>query len=197
MKRNFIFALLATVIAAFTLTSCGKMPQAEIDAAKAAIENLKAIQADIYVAGEFTALQDSLNAALENVEIANSKLLKNFDAPKAQLEAVIANSATLAEKTVTAKDQVKMEAETALVAAQALLDENKKLVEKAPKGKEGKAAIDAIKAELAAMETALAETTSLLEAGNFMGAKDKVTAATSKLTSVNEELKAVTAKVRR
>lgn len=196
MKRNFIFALLAAV--AITLTSCGKVPQAEIDSARAAVENLKTIQADVYVAVDFLALQDSLNAAMENVEKVNSKFLfKNFDEAKTQLETVIATSATLAEKTETVKAEVKLEAETALVAAQSLLDENKKLVEKAPKGKEGKAAIDAIKAEIAAMETALTETSSLLESGNFMTAKDKVKAASAKLTSLNEELKAVIAKVRR
>jgi hypothetical protein len=198
MKRNFVTALFATALVALTLTSCGKVPQTEIDSAKAAVETLKTQQADVYVAEEFTAVQDSLNAALENVEKASSKFMfRNYDAAKAQLDYVIATSTALGEKTEAVKTQVKEETEAAVVAAKTILEENMKLVEKAPKGKEGKAAIDAIKAELVVLETSLTETVTLVEAGSFMAAKDKVTAATEKLNSINAELKAVIEKVKR
>jgi hypothetical protein len=198
MKRNFVTALFATAIVALTLTSCGKVPQTEIDSAKAAVETLKTQQADIYLNEEFTAVQDSLNTALENVEKASSKtMFRNYDAAKVQLEYVIATSTALGERVEAVKTQVKEETEAAIAAAKTILEDNKVLVEKAPKGKEGKAAIDAIKAELVVLETSLTETATLIEAGSYMAAKDKVTAATEKLNSINAELKAVIEKVKR
>jgi hypothetical protein len=198
MKRNFVTALFATALVALTLTSCGKVPQTEIDSAKAAVETLKTQQADIYLNEEFTAVQDSLNTALENVEKASSKtMFRNYDAAKVQLEYVIATSTALGERVEAVKTQVKEETEAAIAAAKTILEDNKVLVEKAPKGKEGKAAIDAIKAELVVLETSLTETATLIEAGSYMAAKDKVTAATEKLNSINAELKAVIEKVKR
>lgn len=198
MKKNFALILFTISVIGLTLTSCGKVPQVEIDSATASIETLKTQQADVYVAAEFVALQDSLNVAIENVEKVKSKFMfRNYDAPKAQLAAVVATATELGEKTEAAKVLVKEETLAALESAQTILAENKKLVEKAPKGKEGKAAIDAIKSELAVLETALAETGALLEGGSFMAAKDKVTAATEKLNAINTELKEVIAKVKR
>lgn len=198
MKRNFATALFATALVALTLTSCGKVPQTEIDSAKASVETLKTQQADIYLNQEFTAVQDSLNVALESVEKASSKtMFRNYDVAKAQLEYVTTTAVALGEKVEGVKTQVKAETEAAIAAAKTILEENKVLVEKAPKGKEGKAAIDAIKAELVVLETSLTETTALFEAGSYMAAKDKVTAATEKLNSINAELKAVIAKVKR
>jgi hypothetical protein len=198
MKRNFVTALFATALVALTLTSCGKVPQTEIDSAKAAVETLKTQQADIYLTEEFTAVQDSLNVALESVEKASSKsMFRNYDAAKAQLEYVTTTSVALGERVEAVKTQVIAETEAAIAAAKTILEENKVLVEKAPKGKEGKAAIDAIKAELVVLETSLAETATLFEAGNYMAAKDKVTAATEKLNSINAELKAVIEKVKK
>jgi hypothetical protein len=198
MKKNLVFAVIAVIMTGITLTSCGKLPQTEVDAAKAAIESLRTQQTDIYVADEFTSLQDSLTAALENVEKTSSKFLfRNYESAKIQLEAVIAKSVELGEKTQVAKDQVKAEAEAALAAAKTIMEENMKLIEKAPKGKEGKAALDAIKGELSVLETSLAETGTLIETGSFIAAKDKVAAASEKLNAINVELKEVIAKVRR
>lgn len=190
--------MIATIFVALTLTSCGTIPQVEIDSAKAAVEALKVQQADIYVGPEFAAVQDSLNVALENVEVVSAKFLfRNYDAPKAQLEAVIATAATLSETVVTVKAQVKAETEAALAAATLLLEENTKLVARAPRGKEGRAALEAIKSELAVLSTSLTETGTLLGAGSYMAEKDKVTAASQRLTAINTELKDVIAKVRR
>jgi len=66
MKK--IFYVLSIVAVSLIFTSCAKPPQAELDAAKAALEQAKAAQADLYVEADFLAVQDSLNAVQVEIE---------------------------------------------------------------------------------------------------------------------------------
>ncbi len=66
MKR--LFFGLATTGLILLVSSCGKIPQAEIDATRAAIDSAKAIGAEQYLPGDYIALQDSMAAVLEKIE---------------------------------------------------------------------------------------------------------------------------------
>jgi outer membrane murein-binding lipoprotein Lpp len=54
MKKYFIF--FAVVAGVVMLESCVKVPQAEVDAANAAIEQAKAAEANLYVEADYQAL---------------------------------------------------------------------------------------------------------------------------------------------
>ena len=60
-SKLFLGLVLISVVVLFS--SCAKVPQVEIDAATAAIADAKAGEADVYVAAEFAALNDSMNVA--------------------------------------------------------------------------------------------------------------------------------------
>ena len=77
MKNKVLMGLAAIMMVA-VLSSCGKKPQAEIDAANAAIEAARTAEAAVYVPEEFSALQDSLNAVMAAITAKESKLFKNF-----------------------------------------------------------------------------------------------------------------------
>jgi Icc-related predicted phosphoesterase len=197
MKNRF-FLVVATVAAVALMTSCGKVPQANIDAAVAAIDSAKTMQADIYLPGDFAALNDSLTVINQAVEAQKSKLFKNFKDVKVKADALTVVAGELAGKAVVKKDEVKAEAETLMTQAKALLEENKTLIAKAPKGKEGKAVLDEIKGEVTVIETSLTEAQAIFDAGtNYMQVLDKVKAANEALTAINTELKDAIAKVRR
>jgi hypothetical protein len=197
MKNRF-FLVVATVAAVALMTSCGKVPQANIDAAVAAIDSAKTMQADIYLPGDFAALNDSLTVINQAVEAQKSKLFKNFKDVKVKADALAVVAGELAGKAVVKKDEVKAEAETLMVQAKTLLEENKTLIAKAPKGKEGKAVLDEIKGEVTVIETSLTEAQTIFDAGtNYMQVLDKVKAANEALTAINTELKDAIAKVRR
>jgi hypothetical protein len=187
MKKNF-FLILATVSIALVMSSCGKIPQAEIDAANAAVADAKAGQAETYVPEEFTALQDSLRIALENVEAQKSKLFKKYSIPKQQLIGVAALAVTVKQNTETKKAAVQAEITTTLTEIATLQEENKKLLTKAPRGKEGAAALEAIKADITAIETSVTEANAMVASGDFMNALYKVKAAKDKATGINTEL---------
>lgn len=179
---------------AVVLSSCGKAPQAEIDAANAAIEAAKAIGADVYVAEDFAALQDSMKAVNEEVEAQNAKLFKNFNKVKEQLVVVTQLADETKAKAETRKAEVKAEVEALQVEVSDLLTQNNELIAKAPKGKEGAAALEAIKSDNELIAASLTEVAGLVEADNLMAALDKVKASKEKASAINTELSEVIAK---
>ncbi len=195
MKKKILLGL-ATIGFALVLTSCEKIPQPEIDAANAAVEQVKAAGAETYVPEEYTALQDSLRVALENVEAQKSKLFKHYKKAKAQLVQVSTMSATVKQNTETKKEAVKQEVAQLLTDVNALITEDKALLAKAPRGKEGKAALDAIKNDIATIEGSITEVNNLVTSGDYMAADLKIKASKEKATEINTELKDAIAKVK-
>lgn len=196
MKKS-VFTGIVTVAIVVLMTGCGKLPQAQIDAAKAAVEAAKTAQADIYAPAEFTQLQDSLNAALAEVEVQNSKFFKSFGDVTAKLEALVPTANTVTETAGVKKEEVRVKTEALIAEVNALIEENKGLITKAPKGKEGAAALNEIKNEMTVIEASMAEAATIFANGEFMAAHDKVMAVKENATSINTELKEAIAKVTR
>ena len=194
MKNRF-FLVVATVAAVALITSCAKVPQAALDAATAALDSAKTVQADVYFPAEFAALNDSLTVMLQNIETQKSKSAKDFKAIKLNAEAITLKAGELAGQVEAKKAEVKAEAETMMTEAKALLDEAKALVLKAPKGKEGKAVVEEIKNEITVIETSLTDAQGLFDGGtNYVEVVDKVKAATEGLNGIIAELKEAMAK---
>jgi len=78
-----------------------------------------------------------------------------------------------------------------------LVEQAKQLTTKAPRGKEGAAAVEAIKTEIGVVETTAAEAAALSQQGNLMGSLDKLKAAKEKVTAINAELEGVIAKYKK
>lgn len=197
MKNNG-FGFFAMIIVALVTVSCGKMPQENIDAAKAAIEKAKNAQADVYMAPEYKSLEDSLGVVMQGVEAENSKMMKSFDGWKVRLDAITARANQVAAEVPARKEAVKTEAQAMVVTVKEELEVATSLLAKAPKGKEGRAALAQIKSELDvigtnvnAIEAALAGDT------NYAEALDKLTAAQKSVTDIKTELTEAIAKTKR
>jgi hypothetical protein len=172
------------------LSGCAKAPQQVVDAANAALQAAEEAQANLYVPDLYNAAKDSLNAAMEEINAQGSKfaLTRNYGRAQQLLEAAT-KAATDAQAAVAAKkDEVMAEAQNLKTQAEAAVEETKKLLAKAPKGKEGKEVLEQMQAELSGAETALTEATSAMDSGDFIGARDKVKAALEKANSLNQEL---------
>lgn len=189
MKKNLYVLVLIAI--ALIYAGCGKLPQAEIDAAKAAIEQAKAAQADLYLESEFFALQDSLNATVVAIEAKKSKMFGSFKDATAKLTEISTLATDLVAKTETRKEEIKGEVASAQQAIATLLEENNQLLSVAPKGKEGKEALDAIKADIEGIGTSVSEVPALIESGDLLNAQTKIKAAQEKAMEINTELKAV------
>jgi len=196
MKNKVFMGLAAVAMVAF-LSSCGKVPQAEIDATNAAIEAAKVAEAPVYAPAEFAALQDSMNVIMADVEVQNSKLFKKFGTAKVKLEATLTLANKVAADAGVNKEAVKKEAGTLLTDIKAVIEENAKLILKAPRGKDGAAVIAQIKTDIATIDASVVEAQGLYDKGAYMDSLNKIKAAKERATSINTELKDAIAKVRR
>jgi|WetSurMetagenome_2_1015567.scaffolds.fasta_scaffold475728_2 hypothetical protein len=195
MKKSRNLLGVAILIIAI-ITSCAKPPQVEIDAANAAIDSVKAQGADIYVPEAFNAMQDSLKSAMESIEAQKSKLFKKYNVAKEKLVAIAALAKDVQVQNEARKTEIKAEIEVLKVAIDSINGLNKKLVEKAPKGKGGNMAIMAIRNDISSVETAATEAAALVEQGDLLGAQSKLQAAKEKAVLVNEELNKAVAHVK-
>ncbi|HEX2975799.1 MAG TPA: hypothetical protein VHO68_07670 [Bacteroidales bacterium] len=196
MKTRILMGM-AAIAMVVVLASCGKKPQAEIDATNAAIEAAKTAEAPVYLPAEFAAVQDSMNAINAEITAQESKLFKKFGPVKEKLAATLAQANKLTTDAAAKKEEVKKEVEAGIAEMKTVVEENKTLITKAPRGKEGAAVLEQIKTEMATIETAATEAQSLYDGGKYMDALNKVKASKERAVSINTELKDAIAKVKR
>jgi hypothetical protein len=195
--KNKVLMGLAAVAMVVVLASCGKKPQAEIDATNAAIEAAKVAEAPVYLPAEFAAVQDSMNSINAEITAQESKLFKKFGPVKEKLAQTLTLANQVAANAAVKKEEVKKEVETAIADMKTVVEENKTLITKAPRGKEGAAVLEQIKTEMATIETAATEAQGLYDKGAYMDALNKVKASKERAVSINTELKDAIAKVKK
>lgn len=196
MKNKILLGFAALTMVAF-LSSCGKVPQEKIDATNAAIDSARMAEADVYVAAEFTAIQDSMNAVMADIEVQKSKLFKKFGPASEKLDRTLEMAKMAKTNAATKKEEVKAEVEGLMTEVATLVEENTKLMKRAPRGKEGAAVLEQIKSEMAAIEVAATDTKGLYDAGKYMDASNRIKAAKDSATRINTELKDAIAKAKR
>jgi hypothetical protein len=194
MKNKVLMGFAAIVMVAF-LSSCGKVPQAQIDAVNASIDSAAKVEAGIYLPTEYAAVQDSMKTIMADVEVQKSKLFKKFGPAKIKLEALLAQTNQLVANTAVKKEEVKKEVETTMTDIKTIIEENGKLFKKAPRGKEGAAVLEQIKTEMATIDAAVVEAQASYDKATYMDALNKIKAAKERATGINTELKDAIAKV--
>jgi hypothetical protein len=195
MKNKVLIGLAAIAMVAF-LSSCGKVPQAKVDATNAAIAAAQTAEAAVYVPAEFAAVQDSMKAINAAIEVQKSKLFKKFGPIEVKLDETLAAANKVATDAVAKKEEVKKEVEATMTAVKAVIEENGTLMKKAPRGKEGAAVLEAMKTDMATIEASVAEAQAAYDKGTYMDALNKVKAANERAVGINTELKDAIAKVK-
>lgn len=190
MKVKTLVAVLVVIFAMTLIVGCAKVPQQELDAVKAALDAAKAVEADRYAPELFNAVKDSLNAINAEIEKQNSKfaLFRSYSKAKTMLAATLAAANNAKDTAVANKEKVKAEANDLLAKIGPAIDDVKMLMKKAPRGKEGRAALEAMNADLATVEASVAEANTALTNGDFLTARDKVQAGLQKVAAIAEEL---------
>ena len=196
MKAKQVVAILAIVLAMSMMIGCAKAPQQDMDAAKAALDAAKAAEADRYVPAQYNAVKDSVDAALAEVERQNSKfaLFRSYGKAQTKLQEALTAATAAKEAAAVEKEKVRAEAQDLITKAQAAIEDSRKLMKKAPRGKEGRAALEAIQSDLTMVETSLTEANTALTNGDMLTARDKAKAGLEKVNSINQELQDAIAK---
>lgn len=189
MKKYFM--LMAIIAVAFLFGACKKVPQAEMDAANLALQQAKTAQADVYLVADYQALQDSINAINVIIESKKGKVFGNFKEPKQKLNDVSTKAAELVTKTEARKSEIKDELAASQNSIAEIMAENNQLINMAPKGKEGKQAIEAIMSDLNMINSSVNEVPAMVQNGELFAAQSKTNAAQQKAKEINTELKTV------
>lgn len=194
MKNKILKGLGTLVLLSVIFTSCGKLPQVEIDAAKIAVEEAANEGANIYLQDNYQTLNDSLKSVNEAIEAKKSKLFQRYTKEIESLNGIKTIAVELKQKTIDRKEELKSEITFVIAETEKLIGENQLLILDAPKGKEGNTALVAIKGELSAIELTINDTKALVEKGELLSALDKIKAGLEKSEMINAELTEVISK---
>jgi len=194
MKKVMRYVVLG-MAGMFMMTGCSSPPAQELDAAKASIQGAATAGAEKYAPEDLKKLNDQLSAANDGIKAQEGKWFKSYDKAKEMLVKVKADADTLKPTIAAKKEEAKNSAAAAQNAAKGAVDEAKKLLAKAPAGKESRAEIDAMKADVKGLEEGLAEVEKLVAAEDYRPAADKAKAISEKAAAVSDQVKKAMEKV--
>ena len=177
---------------AVLLASCASVPQADIDAAKAAVQAAKDAQADKYAAAALQSADDLINQINTEVETQNAKfaLFRNYDKVKELINQAKAAGEKAKADAIAGKEAAKKDAEASLAAAQAAIVAAKEILPKAPKGKDTKAEIEAMTADVAGLDTAVTDVQAQISKEEFLDAAAKAKSIKEKADGVVAQVQA-------
>lgn len=196
MKRFYRCAFCITVGFSLVMMGCAQEPKQELAIARAALDSAKAVQAEKYAARDFAALQDSLNAAIAEIQKqkVSSMLSRNYNKAKVALISVTALAGPLKAKAAGELAKAKAEADNAIAKLNSSIADAKFLLGKLSKNTKIKAKVEAKKKALAAVETTVAAIQKLRADGDFSAAIDKANAGVAKVESMKEKIKTMSVK---
>jgi hypothetical protein len=198
MKRTLVVLSLAIGIVVL-LAGCASAPTAEITATKAAITNAQIDDVRTYAAESLKAAEDELSTATAEIQTQENKFFLSRDYKQAT--EMLKSAKDLAEKALTDAQANKMKAktdtETLLASLPQLMDEAKKTLAKAPRGKDTRADLEAMQNDLKVAEESIEEAKTAMSSEKYNEALAKATSAKEAFTQVIDQVKAALEKGRR
>ena len=194
--KHFTKFLVLGIFAVSLFTSCAKQPTEQIDAVKAAIAAAQAEGADVYAPEDLKKLNDSMQAAMDEITTQSKKFFKKYGPAKEMLAKLQAEADAVKSAIPAKKEAAKNAAIQAQTDAKTALDEAKALLDKAPKGKGTKADIEAMKADLAGLETSFAEIQTAVDSQDYFGASGKAATIKEKAMVISDQVKKAMEKVK-
>jgi hypothetical protein len=175
-----VFAVIIFMIA--LIVSCAKPPEAEMAAAKAAVDSAKSVEADRYAPDLFGQAKTKLSAGLAEVD------KKNYEEAATLLVDAKATAKSAADAVPGKKEEMKSQTLALLEQVPAAVEQAQKAWKKAPRGKGTRETLQMIKDEISAQEAAVEQVNQSLESGDMLTAKQKAQAIIDKLASITNEL---------
>ncbi len=187
MKR-VRWIVLGFVVLAF-VAGCGTKPQQEIDAATAAMNAVISEGLGKYAPEDEKKLKDAMAAVNAELQVQEGKTFKNYDKTKQLLADLTKMAADMKAALPAKKEKAKQDAMAAMAAAKAALEEAKKVLAKAPKGKGTAADIEALRGDVKGAEAMLPEVQGLIEKEDYSAAMVKAKAIQDKAAGVGDQVK--------
>jgi hypothetical protein len=190
MKRISLLSVLAGV--ALLSAACAKEPTEALNAASSALAAAKTAEAADYAPAALAAAETASAALQAELKAQGEKYAVTRSYTKAAELAVVAKAAAdaAAAEAVTGKEQMKTEATTLVAGVRSAVEATKQVLATAPKGKGSAADLEAMKSDVAGVETALADMDAAIANGNYKDAKVKAEAAKATLDKIVADVQA-------
>ena len=190
MKRTLL-ALSLVLGLTFLFAGCSSAPTVEIDAAKAAIKNAQTEETRAYAPESLKAAEDGLSKALAEVQTQDSKFSLSRDYKQAS--ALLKSAKNLAEKAkddaLAGKAKAKADAEATIAALPQVLEDAKKALAKAPRGKDTKADLEAMQNDLKLAQEELSGANTAMAEAKYSDALAKASSAKTKASAIIDQVK--------
>jgi DNA repair exonuclease SbcCD ATPase subunit len=194
--KNLTKSLILVLAVAVVLVGC-KQPTAQIDAAKAAIDDVLKGGADKYAPEELKTVQADLSKAMDEIAGQDKKFFKKFGTAKEMLVKVKADAESLKAALPAKIEAVKNEAVKLQGELQTAINEVKEMLKKAPKGKGTDKDLAALKGDLAGAETEFAGIQKALDGQDYIGALNTAKSIQAKVTGVKDQIQAALDKTKK
>ncbi len=192
LTKSLVLVLAVAVI----LVGC-KQPTAQIDGAKAAIDDVLKGGADKYAPEELKTVQADLSKAMDEITAQDKKFFKKFGTAKEMLEKVKADAEALKAALPAKIEAVKNEAVKLQSELQTAIAGVKELMKKAPKGKGTDKDLAALKGDLDGAETEYAGIQKALDGQDYIGALNTAKSIQAKVTGVKDQIQAALDKTKK
>ncbi len=199
-KTTLVIAVLLS--SALLVTGCAKPPQAEIDAAKAALDAAVAAKAEAYAGPELSAAREAMNAAQAEIDTQAGKfaLFRSYKNAKTLLADVVTKANAARDAAVANLEKAKQEATAAIEAAKAAVAGAQTELttlegcKRKPKGFAAdltvlKGTLDGLVAELPNLDTAFGSE-------DYLGAKSAAEALTARAQTLVTDLQNAKTKIK-
>lgn len=187
--KKVIKLLLVSLATATLLSACAEKPEAELGAAKSAVDAVVSEGAEKYIPEAMQSINRKLEEAQAEIKAQDDVTFSNYSAAKLTLSQVKEEADALKVKVAQRKEELKVAASAALNEAQAVVAEAKALLEVAPQGKGSIADIEAMKSDVVGLETELEAVTPQIDAGEYVVATEKAHAVATRALMISNDVK--------
>lgn len=184
---KFHIILLFLLLAA----GCSSQPVQEINAAKAAVDNVVSEGAEKYAQEDALKLNNTLNSAMEEIKKQDAKFIKDYSGAKDMLARVKAEAELLRSGLAAKKEEARKKALLAQGALTSALDD---LRAKLPAAKASTLDLEALETDVKSAEDLAQEVQKLIVAEDFLAAEEKAKAARVKASGIYELIRESTEK---
>lgn len=172
------------------LMACAEKPIQGTDSALQALQAAKQAGAVEYAPESLRVAEDEYQKAQEEIAVQDEAFMvtRSYEVANAMLVKVVADAEKAKTESIASKQLAKTEAEGAVVLAKTTLEEAKNQLAQAPTGKGTQADLQALRGDLQAAETTLAEIDAIMATEDYIGVKAKAESVQALAARVNEQV---------
>jgi len=185
-----LLALSAILVLPALVVACAARPTQDIEAADNAVAQARSEDVKDYAPESYKKVETAYASMQAEVESQDGKfaMTRSYDKTKELATEVKDASSQAISDAAAAKEQAKAHASDSIQQAGTALEEAKTMLASAPTGKGTKADLDAMKADLAGVETAIQEAQAAFDSDSFLEAQAKADSAIQTATQVKDAI---------